>query len=662
MAIGRHPLPQAPSQRALLRRPTAETGLLSWLTTVDHKRLGILYFLTTFAFFLLGSLEAFVIRLQLAAPTQQLVSPDLYNQLFTVHGVTMIFLAVMPLGTAFANYFVPLQIGARDLAFPRLNAFGYWAYLAGGLILYSSFLLGGAPDAGWFAYAPMTLRDHSPTAGIDFYVVGLLVSGIGTLVTAMNLIVTIINMRAPGMSMMRMPLFPWMMLVTSFLVIFAFPPLTIALIQLLMDRTFGTLFFNPEAGGLPILWQHLFWIFGHPEVYIVILPAFGIISEVIPTFSRKPLFGYPLVVLAGIFIGFMGFAVWSHHMFTTGLGPMANAAFAITSFIIAIPTGVKIFNWIATMWAGRIWFTTAMLFAVAFIFTFTLGGITGIMVAVPPFDAQAQDSYFVVAHFHYVMGGGALLSFFAGIYYWFPKMTGRLLSERLGRWVFALVVGGFHLVFFPQHFLGLNGMPRRIQTYEAGIGWDLYNFLSTIGVFILGAGVLVFIYSLLRDLRHGEVAGDDPWDGRTLEWSIPSPPPHYDFADLPVVQDRDPVWLAKHPELVEKRDPLSEETDDMADASNTPDKADLSIHLPGQSWYPFLASVGLFVGGFALIYQNWLLGILALGFITLCIYAWAFEGIGGTYITLDPEKRRNTGLAAIRPKEAISPKETKGAS
>lgn len=413
MAIGRHPLPQTPSQRALLKRPTAETGLWSWLTTVDHKRLGILYFLTTFTFFILGSVEAFIIRLQLAAPTQQLVSPDLYNQLFTVHGVTMIFLAVMPLGTAFANYFVPLQIGARDLAFPRLNAFGYWAYVAGGLILYSSFFLGGAPDAGWFAYAPMTLREHSPTAGIDFYVVGLLISGIGTLVTAMNLIVTIINMRAPGMSMMRMPLFPWMMLVTSFLVIFAFPPLTIALIQLLMDRTFGTLFFNPAAGGLPILWQHLFWIFGHPEVYIVILPAFGIISEVIPTFSRKPLFGYPLVVLAGIFIGFMGFAVWSHHMFTTGLGPMANAAFAITSFIIAIPTGVKIFNWIATMWAGRIWFTTAMLFAVAFIFTFTLGGITGIMVAVPPFDAQAQDSYFVVAHFHYVMGGGALLSFFA---------------------------------------------------------------------------------------------------------------------------------------------------------------------------------------------------------------------------------------------------------
>ena len=641
------PAQSAPETRGLLKRPNAETGVVSWLTTVDHKRLGILYFVTTFGFFLLGSVEAFLIRLQLAAPNQQIIGPELYNQIFTMHGLTMIFLAVMPLGTAFANYFVPLMIGARDLAFPRLNAFGYWAYLAGGLILYSSFLLGGAPDAGWFAYAPMTQPEFTPGTGIDFYLIGLLVSGIGTLVTAMNLIVTIINMRAPGMTMMRMPLFPWMMLVTAFLVIFAFPPLTIALVQVFMDRSFGTLFFDPSGGGLPILWQHLFWVFGHPEVYIVILPAFGVISEVIPTFSRKPLFGYPMVVLAGIFIGFMGFAVWSHHMFTTGLGTVAASAFAITSFVIAVPTGIKIFNWIATMWMGQIRFTTAMLFAIAFIFTFTLGGITGIMVAVPPFDAQAQDSYFVVAHFHYVMGGGALLSFFAGIYYWFPKMTGKLLNEGIGKWVFALTVGGFHLVFFPQHFLGLMGMPRRIQTYDADLGWNFYNLLSSAGAFILGMGVLLFLFSLLRDYRYGETAGDDPWDARTLEWSISSPPPHYDFAELPEVDDRDPVWLAKHPELVEKRDSVSENADDDAPATTLP-PGDEGIHIPGQSWYPFVMSVGLFIGGFGLIYHNWLLAIFSLVIVTLSTYAWAFEGVGGHHVHPSESDLRDTGISRLR--------------
>ena len=641
------PAQSAPETKGLLKRPDAETGVVSWLTTVDHKRLGILYFVTTFGFFLLGSVEAFLIRLQLAAPNQQIIGPELYNQIFTMHGLTMIFLAVMPLGTAFANYFVPLMIGARDLAFPRLNAFGYWAYLAGGLILYSSFLLGGAPDAGWFAYAPMTQPEFTPGTGIDFYLIGLLISGIGTLVTAMNLIVTIINMRAPGMTMMRMPLFPWMMLVTAFLVIFAFPPLTIALVQVFMDRSFGTLFFDPSGGGLPILWQHLFWVFGHPEVYIVILPAFGVISEVIPTFSRKPLFGYPMVVLAGIFIGFMGFAVWSHHMFTTGLGTVAASAFAITSFVIAVPTGIKIFNWIATMWMGQIRFTTAMLFAIAFIFTFTLGGITGIMVAVPPFDAQAQDSYFVVAHFHYVMGGGALLSFFAGIYYWFPKMTGKMLNEKVGKWVFALTVGGFHLVFFPQHFLGLMGMPRRIQTYDADLGWNFYNLMSSAGVFILGMGVLLFLYSLLRDYRYGETAGDDPWDARTLEWSISSPPPHYDFAELPEVDDRDPVWLAKHPELVEKRDSVSENAD-TDEAATTLPPGEEGIHLPGQSWYPFVMSVGLLIGGFGLIYHNWLLAIFSLVIVTLSTYAWAFEGVGGHHVHPSERDLRDTGISRLR--------------
>jgi cytochrome c oxidase subunit 1 len=649
MAIGRQPIPHsAPETRALLKRPTSETGIWSWLTTVDHKRLGILYFVTTFAFFMLGSLEAFVIRLQLARPEQQLVTPDFYNQLFTVHGVTMVFLAIMPLGTAFANYFVPLQIGARDLAFPRLNAFGFWAFLAGGLIFYASFLLGGAPDAGWFAYAPMTMTDYNPGQGIDFYMVGLLISGIGTLVTAMNLIVTIINMRAPGMGMMRMPLFPWMMLVTAFLVIFAFPPLTIALFQVIMDRTFGTLFYNPEGGGLPILWQHLFWIFGHPEVYIVILPAFGIISEVIPTFSRKPLFGYPLVVLAGIFIGFMGFAVWSHHMFTTGMGPMANAVFAITSFVIAIPTGVKIFNWMATMWAGRIWFTTSMLFATAFLITFTLGGITGIMVAVPPFDAQAQDTYFVVAHFHYVMGGGALLSFFAGIYYWFPKMTGRMLSERLGKWVFALVVGGFHLVFFPQHFLGLLGMPRRVQTYEANIGFDFYNLLSSIGTVVLGLGVLIFMYSLLRDLRSGQGvrAGPVGTGGRSSGASPPRPR----TTTSPTCPSSRTATRCGSPSTPNwsKSATNSQRAPTKNPKRPTPRRRRTRAYSRSVV-VPVLASVGLFVGGMATVYHNWFLGGLSLAFITLCVYGWALEGVGGYYLRLRPSERRGTGLAAIRP-------------
>jgi len=636
----------------LFRRPTASTGLVSWLTTVDHKRLGILYIAASVGFFVLGSLEAFLIRLQLAAPEQRLIHPDLYNQLFTVHGLTMVFFVVMPMGIGLANYFVPLQIGARDLAFPRLNAFGFWVFLMSGLILYSSFLLGGAPDAGWFAYAPLTQTEYNPGTGIDFYTVGLLVSGIGTLVTFMNLMVTIINMRAPGMSMMRMPLFTWMILVTGFLVIFAFPPLTIALLELIMDRTFGTHFFDPSGGGLPILWQHLFWIFGHPEVYIVILPTFGIIHEVVPTFSRKPLFGYPIVVLAGFFIAFVGFAVWSHHMFTTGLGPIANSYFAIASWVIAIPTGVKVFNWIGTMWAGRIWFTTAMIFAMGFIATFVIGGITGIMVAVPPFDWQAHDTYFVVAHFHYVMAAAAVLGFLAGVYYWFPKMTGRLLNERLGKWVAALIIIGFHVIFFPQHFLGLQGMVRRVVTYEAGLGLGPGNLISTVGVFILGIGFLLFTYSVLRDRRYGEIAGDDPWDARTLEWSVSSPPPHHDFAQLPRVADRDPVWYAKHPELVERRDPISKASDDDADSPNEPEEADESIHIPGQSWYPFITSVGLFIGSYGVIFENWLLAIFSLLIVVLSVYAWAFEGVGGHFVQVDPERAKRSGLAAnkgVRP-------------
>lgn len=604
----------------LLRRPTWTTGIGSWLTTVDHKRLGILYILSSFFFLVLGSIEAFLIRLQLIVPDNTLVSPDFYNQLFTMHGVTMVFLAIMPMGIGFANYFVVLQIGARDLAFPRLNAFGYWVYLVGGIFIYSSFFLGGAPDVGWFAYSPLTSLSNNPGNGTDFYMIGLFISGIGTLVTAMNIIVTIVNLRAPGMTFMRMPVFTWMMLVTSFLIIFAFPPLTIALFQVIMDRTFGTLFYEPLAGAMPILWQHLFWIFGHPEVYIIILPAFGVISEVIPTFSRKPLFGYPVVILSGIFIGFMGFAVWTHHMFTTGLGPVVNTVFALTSFIIGIPTGIKVFNWLGTIWGGKVRFSTSMLYAIAFLITFTLGGITGIMLAVPPFDAQAQDSYFVVAHFHYVMGGGALLSFFAGLYYWFPKMTGKLLDERLGKLTFWILVPGFHLIFMPQHFAGLLGMPRRTQTYIPGIGLEIWNLLSTIGAFVMGVGLILLVINIIHGFARGKKAGNDPWDGRTLEWSISSPPPYHDFDITPVVNDRDAHWVQKYPESVHGQR-VPESASEPYDVNG--------IHLPGQSWYPLLAALTLLPLSYGLLFHNmWVVGAsFTLTF--LFSYGWALEGVGG---------------------------------
>jgi cytochrome c oxidase subunit 1 len=638
MAVGKVsiPVPAPKAGAGIFTRPTSTTGWVSWLTTVDHKRLGLMYIGASLFFLAAASIEAFLIRLQLASPNSQLLSPDMYNQMFTMHGVTMVFLAIMPMGIGFANYFVPLQIGARDLAFPRLNAFGFWVYFFGAIFLYTSFLLGGAPDVGWYAYSPLTSLSHNPGNGTDFYMIGLLVGGIGTLVTAMNLIVTIFSMRAPGMTLMRMPVFTWMILVTAFLIVFAFPPLTVALFQVIMDRTFGTVFYVPEAGAMPILWQHLFWIFGHPEVYIIVLPAFGVISEVIPAYSRKPLFGYPVVILSGIFIGFMGFAVWTHHMFTTGLGPVVNTAFALTSFVIGIPTGIKVFNWLGTIWGGKVRFSVAMLYAISFLVTFTIGGITGIMLAVPPFDAQAHDSYFVVAHFHYAMGGGALLSFLAGVYYWFPKMIGRVLDERLGKWSFWLTVSGFYLIFFPMHIAGLMGMPRRGQTYQVGIGLELPNLLSTAGAFVMGTGMILLLINLIHGFTRGKLAGNDPWDGRTLEWSVSSPPPHYNFARTPVVNDRDAHWVQKYPESVHgERVP--------ADASIPYDIN--GIHMPGQSWYPIIMALAMLVGSYALLYSNmWLFG-LSVALLALFTYTWALEGVGGHHIHL-PEHKGSTGEAS----------------
>ncbi|HXH81301.1 MAG TPA: cytochrome c oxidase subunit I, partial [Candidatus Tectomicrobia bacterium] len=517
----------------------AASAVREWITTVDHKRIGILYGVTAFAFFLLGGIEALLIRLQLARPNMAVVSAETFNALFTMHGTTMVFLAIMPFSAAFFNYMVPLMIGARDVAFPRLNALSYWIFLAGGLLLNASFLAGTPPDGGWFGYTSLTLRQFSPSASIDFWLLSLQVLGASSLIAAVNFIVTILNMRAPGMTLMRMPVFVWMTLVVQFLILLAFPPITVGLIFLMFDRFFGTHFYDVAAGGDLHLWQHLFWIFGHPEVYILILPAFGIVSEVLPTFARKPLFGAPVVIYSGVLIGFFGFGVWSHHMFAAGMGPVADAAFAIATMLIAIPTGVKIFNWLATLWGGTIHPTAALHYAVGLIGLFTIGGLSGIMHSSPPVDLQQTDSYFVVAHLHYVLIGGSLFGLLAGAHYWWPKITGRLLDERLGKVGFWVLFVGFNLTFFPQHYLGAIGMPRRIYTYGDGAGWGLWNLVSSIGAFGIALGILIFLINALRSLSRGARAGGDPWDGRTLEWRTPSPPPPHNFDVVPAVYGRD---------------------------------------------------------------------------------------------------------------------------
>ena len=604
----------------LPKRPVHPTGVWGWVTTIDHKRIGILYGVTAFILFMTGGLEALYMRAQLARPGQDLVSPEIFNQLFTMHGTTMIFLAIMPMGAAFFNFIIPLQIGARDVAFPRLNAFSYWTFLSGAIMLKFSWFLGGAPNAGWFGYAPITGSVYNIGHGIDYWILSLQILGIASLAAAFNFIVTIVNMRAPGMSLMRMPLFTWMTFVTSFLLILAFPVITVALIELMFDRFFGANFFVPFAGANPLLWQHLFWVFGHPEVYILILPALGIVSEIVPTFSRKPLFGYPVVVLSGIIIGFMGWMVWSHHMFTVGLGPVANSVFALTTMAIAVPTGIKIFNWIGTMWKGSIDLRTPMLFSIGFIFLFIVGGLSGVMHSSAASDAQQQDTYFIVAHLHYVLFGGSIFALFAGIYYWFPKATGRFLDEKMGQLNFWMMFIGMNLTFFPMHFTGLDGMPRRIYTYDADMGWNLWNAVSSAGSLILAFGVLIFIVNVVRSMRQGEEAGPDPWDGRTLEWSIPSPPPEYNFTEIPTVHVRDAFWAQKRERIP---------TVPVAGASD--DDGEHSIHLPQPSYWPVVVPIGLLIGGYGLIYleHNIGLALAALGgaIATVGVYAWSFEPV-----------------------------------
>jgi cytochrome c oxidase subunit 1/cytochrome c oxidase subunit I+III len=521
---------------------------LSWVTTVDHKRIGIFYLATAFFFFLVGGVEALMIRLQLAVPNNTFLNPQTFNQLFTMHGTTMIFLVVMPALIGFGNYFVPLMIGARDMAFPRLNAMSYWLFLFGGLLLHFSVFTGGVPSAGWFSYAPLSETPFSSTSGMDYWIMALLVMGIGTVAGSINMIVTVLTLRAPGMTLRKVPLFVWMVFINSFLIIAALPALNAAIVMLLIDRQLNAHFFLSNQGGSPLLWQHFFWTFGHPEVYIMALPAFGMISEVVPVFSRKPIFGYSFIAASTVAIGLLSFGVWAHHMFTVGLGHTADLFFAAASMAIAVPTGIKVFNWIATMQGGAIRLTTSMCFAIAFVIQFVIGGLSGITFAVAPMDWQMTDTYYVVAHFHYVLFGGTLFGMLAGLYYWFPKMSGKMLSEKIGRWQFWLSVIGFNLTFFVQHFLGFMGMPRRVYTYPDLPGWGAINMASTIGAFILGFAMLLLGVNILWSLFRGKDASDNPWDAWTLEWFCSSPPPHDNFQRLPFIYGRRPLWDLAHPE------------------------------------------------------------------------------------------------------------------
>jgi cytochrome c oxidase subunit 1 len=560
---------------------------MDWLTTVDHKKIGIMYLIAGTVFLAIAGIEALLIRIQLMYPMNDFLDGQTFNQLITMHGATMLFLAATPLLFGFMNYIVPLQIGARDVAFPFINALGFWTFLAGGILLNVSFIFGGAPDAGWTAYTPLSTEYSGK--GMDFFVIGLQISGIGTLLSGINFLVTIINLRAPGMTFMRLPLFTWTSFIMSLLILFAFTALAVGLVLITFDRLFDANFFRVGAGGNTVLWQHIFWIFGHPEVYILIMPAFGIISDVIPTFAKKRLFGYSSMVFAVVLIGFLSFMVWVHHMFTDGLGPVANALFGIATMLIAIPTGIKVFNWLFTMWGGQLTFNTASMFAYSFIPTFVMGGVTGVMLASPPADFQYHDTYFVVAHFHYVIVGGIVLALFAGLFYWYPRIFGRMLHEGLGKITFWVFYTGFHLTFFIQHFLGLWGMPRRVYTYLPDQGWDIPNLISSIGAFMMGFAVVVLVINIIITHARKADAPADPWDGRTMEWALPSPVPVYNFKQTPLVRGLDAFWKEKM----------------AGNKEMTPAEPIGPIHMPNGSIIPLIMSIGILILGVGIMYANY---------------------------------------------------------
>ena len=612
-----------------LRRPVQSTGWKSWLFTVDHKKIGIMYGAFAMFFFIVGGVEALLIRLQLAAPDGKVLSADLYNQMFTMHATTMVFLFAMPMAAAFANYFLPLQIGARDVAFPRMNALGLWFLVVGGLILNSAWFLGGAADGGWFMYAPNSGPVFSPSNGVDFWTLGLQIAGLGSLIGSINLIVTVLNMRAPGMTMMKLPVFTWMILVVQFLLVFSLPVITVALVLLMFQRSFGATFFDVSQGADPLLWQHLFWIFGHPEVYVLILPSFGIISEVLPTFSRKPLFGYPFVVFSGAAIGFVGFGVWAHHMFAAGLGPVSVAVFSIATMAIAIPTGVKIFNWTLTMWGGKIWFTTAMKFAIGLVVLFTIGGLSGVTHSVAPSDTQQTDTYYIVAHFHYVLFGGMVFGLFAGFYYWWPKMFGKMLSEKLGSVNFWLMFIGMNMTFGPMHILGLQGQPRRMYVWteaRAGEGFfniGFWNLVASIGSFVLALGVLFFLINVVKTARSNKQAPLDPWDARTLEWLTTSPPKEHNFDRIPTVHHLDEFFHRKYMEDEATHTMKAIATGEEI-VRNEEANAEGHIHLPSASYWPLVLALGVGTLGLGVLYGVPIM-VTGAAVVLLSAFGWVME-------------------------------------
>ena len=615
----------------VFRRPVATTGWKSWAFTVDHKKLGLMYSTSAFFFFIVGGFEALLIRTQLASPDNTVLGASVYNQMFTMHATTMVFLFIMPMTTGLANYFIPLQIGARDVAFPRLNAFGFWCFLFGGIFLNTSWILGGAADGGWFMYQPNASSLFSPSHGIDFWALGLQITGIASLTSALNLIVTVLNMRAPGMTLMEMPIFTWMALVVQFLLVFAIPVITVALFLLMFQRNFGAQFFNVDAGADPLLWQHLFWIFGHPEVYILILPSFGIVSEVLPVFSRKPLFGYKFVVFSGAAIGFVGWGVWAHHMFASGLGPVSVAVFSVSTMLIAIPTGVKIINWTLTMWGGKLRFTTAMLFAIGLIVEFTIGGLSGVTHSVSPSDTQQTDTYYIVAHFHYVLFGGAVFGLFAGFYYWWPKIFGKLLNEALGKWNFWLMVIGMNLTFGPMHILGLQGQPRRMVVYpekltgEGFFDLHFWNTAATVGSYILALSILLFIINVWHTTRKGAVAPIDPWDARSLEWLTTNPPKEHNFDTIPHIHALDEYFHLKYEEVDTESGPrlVKVKTAEELHAEQEAN-ADTHIHMPSPSYWPIVLAFALPTIAYGIIYSK-VLAVVGGAILLLAIFGWALE-------------------------------------
>lgn len=607
-------------------------GLVGFFTTVDHKRIGIRYIYTAFVFFALAGVSALAMRAQLASPNSGLISPGTYNGLMTMHGTTMIFLFNTPVLAGFGNFLLPLMIGARDMAFPRLNAFSYWVYLFGGMFMYSSFVVGRLPDGGWFGYVPLTSSTYSPGHNIDVWGLGIIFVGLSTTVGAVNFIVTTFKLRAPGMTVNRLPVFVWSMLVFSFMVLFAVPAVTLAEVLLELDRLAGTAFFVPSLGGNVLLYQHLFWFWGHPEVYILFVPATGMVSTIIPVMSRRRIAGYLWVVASLVAIGFISFGVWVHHMFATGLPPLAISLFSAASLVIALPSGVQFFAWIATMWRGKVELAVPMLFCLGFLLIFLLGGITGVMVAVLPFDWQVHDSYFVVAHFHYVLNGAVVFPIFAAIWYWFPKMTGRALPERWGKASFWVMFVGFNITFFPMHILGFLGMPRRVYTYNDGLGWDGLNIIVSVGSAIFGLGTLFTLAAVLIAARRKVPVPDDPWAADTLEWATTSPPPVYNFAAIPFVEGRHPLWDV---ERLRRAQPGPEAEVglevDGAVGRSTPVTSGIDtlpegvLHIPAETWVPFLVALGLVTLLVAALVSALTVAVLGLGLAVGAATTWAWR-------------------------------------